>query len=68
MSHYEFFCRACKKVFSKNSTPEEYAESPEGGAIHPFFVLGTLPRADHSSFLSLAYLSRSSPSRWVLSY
>ena len=26
MPDYEFFCRACRKVFSKNVTPAEYAE------------------------------------------
>jgi putative FmdB family regulatory protein len=26
MSHYEFFCHACKKLFSKTLTPAEFAE------------------------------------------
>jgi putative FmdB family regulatory protein len=32
MPHYEFFCHACKKVFSKILTPAEYAE---GSVICP---------------------------------
>ena len=32
MPHYEFLCHACKKVFSKNLTPAEYAE---GSVICP---------------------------------
>jgi len=26
MAHYEFFCHACSRVFSKNLTPREYEE------------------------------------------
>ena len=26
MAHYDFFCHACSRVFSKNLTPREYEE------------------------------------------
>jgi putative FmdB family regulatory protein len=30
MPHYEFFCHACKKSFSKTLTPAEYEEGVVG--------------------------------------
>ncbi len=33
MPHYEYFCHACKKPFSKTLTPVEYEE---GGVACPY--------------------------------